>query len=136
MRLLGGEWGLLERVAPDGNVSRYESDSGSSPGGMDTCTLIFEGDTVRTIGDWPGPPGELNGRCRLNPKRKPKIIDFVQLDTSFPRREWRGRTRPGIYELDEDSLRLCLPESHDERRPTSFEPGGGNRVYMFRRKGH
>jgi predicted RecB family nuclease len=136
MRLLQGEWGLLERVAPDGNLTRYDGDGGSVPGDMHHCTLIFKGDTVSIDGDWPDQSDELKGRCQLNPKRKPKIINFVLLDTAFPLREWKGRTTPGIYELEGDSLRLCLPESRDERRPTGFEPGGCNRVFTFRRKGH
>ena len=136
MRLLQGEWGLLERVAPDGNLTRYDGDGGSSPGGMHHCTPIFKDDTVSTDGAWPDRSDELKGRCRLNPKRRPKTINFVLLDGSFPLGEWKGRTTPGIYELEGDSLRLCLPKSPDEGRPTHFEPEGGSRVYTFRRKAH
>jgi predicted RecB family nuclease len=136
MRLLQGEWGLLERVGPDGNVTRYDGDSGSSAGGMHHCTLVFKDDTVRTDGDWPGLQDELKGRCRLNPKRRPKVIDFVLLDASFPLRGWKGRTTPGIYELEGDGLRLCIPEGDGKNRPAGFEPGGGNRLYTFRRKQH
>src|SRR5262245_10827879 len=105
MCLLQGEWGLLERVASDGTRTNYDSDRGSSAGGMNHCSLIFKGDTVSIDGDWPDHSVELRGRCRLNPKRRPKIIDFVLLDTSFPLREWKGRRTPGIYELEGDSLR-------------------------------
>jgi uncharacterized protein (TIGR03067 family) len=136
LRLLQGEWDLWERVDPDGNVTRYDNDSGPSPGGLDSCTLIFQGDTVRTVGHWPGLADKLKGRCRLNPKRRPKSIHFVQLDASFPLREWKGRATSGIYELEGDSLRLCLPESSDQGRPAGFEPGGGNAIYTFRRKPH
>jgi uncharacterized protein (TIGR03067 family) len=136
MRLLQGEWDLLERVAPDGKPTRYDDDGGSSPGGMHHCTLIFNGDTASTDGAWPDHSDELKGRCRLNPKRRPKTINFVLLDGSFPLGEWKGRTTPGIYELEGDSLRLCLPKSPDEGRPTHFEPEGGSRVYTFRRKAH
>jgi uncharacterized protein (TIGR03067 family) len=136
MRLLQGEWSLLKRVTPDGNLTRYDGDNGSLRGDMHHCTLIFKGDTVNIDGDWPDQSDELKGRCRLNPKRKPKIINFVRLDTAFPLREWKGRTTPGIYELNGDSLRLCLPGSRDERRPKGFEPGKCNRVYTFRRKEH
>jgi uncharacterized protein (TIGR03067 family) len=136
MRLLQGEWGLLERVAPDGKPTRYDDDGGSSPGGMHHCTLIFNGDTVSTDGAWPDHSDELKGRCQLNPKRRPKTINFVLLDGSFPLGEWKGQTTPGIYELEGDSLRLCLPKSPDEGRPTHFEPEGGSCVYMFRRKAH
>src|SRR5262249_44103051 len=110
-------------------------DSGSLPGGRGPCTLIFQGDTVRTIGHWPGPPGELNGRCRLNPKRRPKVIDFVLLDAPFPLREWRGQTTPGIYELEGERLRICVPGGDGKERPSGFGPGGGNCwLYTFRRK--
>ena len=135
MQLLAGEWSLLELVTPDGNVTKYDGDSGSLPGERRPCTLILQGDTVTTIGHGPGPLGELNGLCRLNPKRRPKIIDFVLLDTSFRLREWRGRATPGIYELDAERLRLCIPGGDSKDRPSSFGPGGGNYwLYTFRPK--
>jgi predicted RecB family nuclease len=136
MRLLQGTWGLAESVTPDGTVISYQGDTGSASGGRHQLALIFKGDTVNTDGDGPGLPDELEGQCRLNPKRRPKIIDFVLLDTSFPLGGWKGRTTPGIYELEGDRLRLCLPEGNGKNRPAGFEPGGGNRLYTFRRKEH
>jgi predicted RecB family nuclease len=134
-RKLQGAWDVIERISPDGAVTKYNGDGGSSVGKLHHGTLHFRGDTVTTDGDWPDLSNELKGQCRLNPKRRPKGINFVLLDTSFPLGEWKRRTTLGIYELEGDSLRLCLPESHDEKRPTGFEPGGGNRVYKFKRKG-
>jgi len=137
LRILQGEWDLVERATADGTVTTVNENNGDpSVKDMHQCKLIFQGDTVTTDGDWPDLSAELKGKCRLNPKRRPKSIDFVLLDTSFPLREWKGRTTPGIYELEGGSLRLCLPESCDERRPTCFEAGGDNWVYTFRRKGH
>jgi uncharacterized protein (TIGR03067 family) len=70
----------------------------------------------------------------LNPKQKPKVIDIVLLDAPFPLRQWKGRATPGIYELDADSLRLCVLGDPDKKRPSDFEPGPAKWVYVLQRK--
>jgi uncharacterized protein (TIGR03067 family) len=135
MRMLQGGWDLVERISPEGTVTRH--DGGGPPAeGMHPFRLLFQEDTASTDGGCPDLADELKGRCRLNPKRRPKTIDFVQLDGSFPLREWKGRTTPGIYELEGDGLRLCLPESRDQGRPTGFEPGERTWICLFRRSSH
>lgn len=135
-RQLQGGWDLVEMISPEGTVTKLDCDGGPPVGSINPFTLRFQGDTATTDGGWPDLADELKGRCRLNPKRRPKTIDFVQLDASFPLREWKGRATSGIYELKVDRLRLCIPESRDQRRPASFEPGGGNTIYTFKRKLH
>jgi predicted RecB family nuclease len=136
LRELQGEWVLVESTSPEGTVTDYDGDGGPGVGNVHQAKLLFQGDTVTTGGDWPAPSDELAGRCRLNPKRRPKVIDFVLLDTSFPLRRWIGRTTPGLYELEGDRLRLCVPGDGGEKRPTGFDPGGGNWIYTFRRQEH
>ena len=136
MRKLQGEWDLVERTSPEGSVTKHPCDGSIPVGRPHDFRLLFQGDTVTTDGDLPGVAHELKGRCRLNPKRRPKIIDFVSLDTSFPLREWKGRTTSGIYELEGESLRLCLPPGGVEKRPENFAAGVGNWVYTFKRPGH
>jgi uncharacterized protein (TIGR03067 family) len=136
IRKLQGAWDVVERITPDGTVTKYNGDGDSSVGKLHHGTLLFRGDTVTTDCDCPDLSNELKGQCRLNPKRRPKTIDFILLDTSFPLRGWKGRRTPGIYELEDDGLRLCVPKTGDEGRPTDFEPGKGNTIYTLRRKRH
>jgi predicted RecB family nuclease len=136
LRKLQGEWDLVESITPDGTMAKHDCADGPSAGGMHPFRLLFRDDTVTTEGTWSNLSDEIKGQCRLNPKRRPKTIDFILLNTSLPLQGWKGRRMPGIYELEEDCLRLCVPKSRDERRPTSFEPGRGNGIYTFRQRMH
>lgn len=58
------------------------------------------------------------GDYKIDPTTKPKSIDLVE----------RGeRVSPGIYELDGDTLKICLAEGPMAVRPTEFK-GDGKRV--------
>jgi uncharacterized protein (TIGR03067 family) len=136
MRQLQGQWDLVERITPAGTVIQCQCEGSSSPGGLHPAKLTFTGDTVSPDIDWPDEPNRLKGRCQLNPKRRPKIIDIVLVDPSFLRGAWEGQTTPGIYELEDNRLRLPVPRAGDEKRPSGFKPGDGNWVYTLKRKEH
>ena len=57
----------------------------------------------------------------LDPSTTPKSIDMTT----------GGRTKPGIYDLQGDTLRLCMSENTDER-PTAFDsqPNSVNDVVL------
>ena len=59
---------------------------------------------------------------RLDPGRKPKWIDLTEGD----------RTRPAIYDLDGDTLKVCFAEGTQKERPTAFEskPNSVNDVLL------
>jgi predicted RecB family nuclease len=128
LQKLQGEWDIIERVSPDGSVSKHDGE-----GGLQPHTLTFNGDALTPNAGWADPPDELKGRCRLSPQRTPRCMTFVPLDASSPLRGWKGPATPGIYELEGDVLRLCIP-TIGNGRPTSFEAGKGNWVYTLRRK--
>jgi uncharacterized protein (TIGR03067 family) len=136
MSKLQGEWELVEKVSPEGTVTKHDCDGSPSAQAAHCVKLIFQGVMVTTDSDWSVPPDGLKGRCRLNPKRRPKIMDIILFEASFPLREWKGRITPGIYELDGDSLRLCIRGPHDKKRPSDFEPGEGKWIYKLHRKKH
>jgi uncharacterized protein (TIGR03067 family) len=48
---------------------------------------------------------------KLDPTKMPKWIDFTR----------SGRTTFGIYDLDEDNLKICFPKRGKRKRPTEFE---------------
>ena len=62
----------------------------------------------------------VQGTIEINPTKKPKTID-VKPDSGTN----KGKTLLGIYELDGDSLKLCLaPPGKD--RPTAFATAAEN----------
>jgi uncharacterized protein (TIGR03067 family) len=72
-----------------------------------------------------GPGGEKReAEYKLDPAAKVKAIDFV---------EKGGRTALGIYELDGDTLKLCLAEGKDPKRPTEMKPDGRMPVVTLKR---
>jgi uncharacterized protein (TIGR03067 family) len=54
---------------------------------------------------------------KLEPTKKPKWIDFTR----------SGRTTFGIYDLDEDNLKICFPKGGKGKRPTAFESKADSR---------
>ena len=68
------------------------------------------GKMAMTMGDMPGKEGEF----KLDAAAKVKAIDMTET----------GRVSPGIYELDGDSLQICLAEGANAVRPTEMKPDG------------
>lgn len=52
---------------------------------------------------------------RVDPSKKPKAIDVTRLEGGG-----KGKTAKGIYELDGDTLKLCLAIRLENERPTEF----------------
>jgi uncharacterized protein (TIGR03067 family) len=136
LRKLQGEWDLVESASPEGVVTRHDSQENPLVENPPRPKLLFVGNRVTTQGDCPDLLVGLTGQCQLNPKRRPKIIEFIQLATGLPLGDWEDRITSGIYELESDSLRLCLPVSHNQRRPAGFELGRKNWIYTLRRRKH
>ena len=62
---------------------------------------------------------------KLNASRNPKEIDLTTQG---------GNVMPGIYELDGDTWRLCLPARSEGERPTTLSPEGGRYRVTKRQK--
>jgi RNA polymerase sigma-70 factor (ECF subfamily) len=56
-------------------------------------------------------------RVELHPKQMPKAIDLTPGETGGP---LKGKTYPGIYKLEGDTLTLCLSIKPGSERPTKF----------------
>lgn len=89
--------------------------------------LIFEGNLLRSRDT--APNGDDVGQdvtYRLDPTQSPKAIDLKRY----------GRTVLGIYELDGDTLKLCV-DREPGRRPTQFKttPGRNEILHVARRAG-
>lgn len=59
-------------------------------------------------------------KVSLDPSASPKQITLTAAD---------GKTRPGIYDLADDTLKLCL--AGDDRRPTEFKSAEGARTALM-----
>jgi uncharacterized protein (TIGR03067 family) len=63
---------------------------------------------------------------KLDPTKKPKEIDAVAKFDPY-----KEKTVPGIYNLDGDLLKLCMPNGPTLERPSEFKaPAGSKLGYM------
>jgi uncharacterized protein (TIGR03067 family) len=83
--------------------------------------FVFDGDKLHIHhGDEERKAAEV----KLNPSVNPKSIDLIDAEEK--------KTVPGIYELDGDTLRLCLGEAGDEKsRPANFVTRAGVQQSLF-----
>jgi uncharacterized protein (TIGR03067 family) len=62
----------------------------------------------------------------LDPAVTPRAIDTSPLDGPF-----KGKKGPAIYELDGDTLKLCIPNKETKDRPTEFKSPKGSTIGLF-----
>jgi uncharacterized protein (TIGR03067 family) len=93
-------------------------------------TVTFKGDTMAMD----GPLLTVKGKeavkpeftIKLDPSKKPKAIDATPLNGKF-----EGKTVLGIYQLEGDELKMCLPKQGDKERPSDFKsPEGSDLAFM------
>ena len=72
-----------------------------------------------------GSPDDKPGTFKLGTDKKLKTIDFIGLD---------GKTIKGIYELDGDTLRICLSMPSSTDRPTDLSSKGDRMLVKLKRK--
>ncbi len=59
-----------------------------------------------------------DGTFTLDPDKKPRQIDF-----KIGKGQDQGKDQFGIYELDDDTLKICVAAPGAEARPTDFKTG-------------
>jgi uncharacterized protein (TIGR03067 family) len=76
----------------------------------------------------PGDPEE-KGTIKLDPTKKPKAIDFKILEGND-----KGKSQSGVYELEGDTLKLCLALPGKERpKELSTKEGSMSFLIVFKR---
>ncbi len=86
-------------------------------------TLTVDGDKyVVTVG-----PNTDKGSITLDATKSPKHITLASSEKNGP---FKGRTMPGIYELKDDQLTVCLNSEKDDR-PAKFEAPEKTPVMLF-----
>jgi RNA polymerase sigma factor (sigma-70 family) len=117
MEKIQGDWRLTMLVY-NGDVMR-EMDM------MQSMHIVFKDDVVTLHLAPPGinvPPQV--GRFRLDPSQSPKAMDYS------PR--GLGPAVPGIYELQGDLLRICLPEDQQNMvRPKEVKSPPGSKILLM-----
>jgi uncharacterized protein (TIGR03067 family) len=101
---------------------------------VEKITITFKGDKMVMDGPMAAAKGEEPVRpeftVRLDPSKKPKALDATALNGKF-----KGKTQLGIYQLDGDELKICLPNQEAKERPSEFKsPVGSDLVVMTLKK--
>jgi uncharacterized protein (TIGR03067 family) len=66
------------------------------------------------------------GTCKIDPSKSPKAIDMtitervISYQGSVSRKSVAGKDLHGIYEMGQNSLKLCIGEVSDKERPKKF----------------
>ena len=88
--------------------------AGQVPPGIESVRFTFKDGKLTVSRN--GMEDAKQGEYKLDPTAKPKAIDLVEPNGS--------RNTPGIYELDGDTLKICIAEGQNAVRPTAFKPDG------------
>lgn len=95
------------------------------PAGQDLKTIRFTFKEGKLSVSRMGGPDKKEGEYKIDPTTKPKNLDLT---------ESGGRLSPGIYELNGDTLKICIAEGQNPVRPTEFKSNGPqNAVVVFKR---
>jgi uncharacterized protein (TIGR03067 family) len=75
-------------------------------------------------------PRITRGNLKLDPTKMPKHYDVTHTQSSA-----KGQTALGIYEIENDSFKICFPLNGKDR-PTAFvnNPGSGLLFFVFKRE--
>ncbi len=92
---------------------------------MEKLTVTFNGDRMQIDGPMAAAAGEVPVKpafaVKLNPSETPKTLDAIALNGKF-----QGKNLLGIYHLDGDQLRICLPNRDAKARPKEFKAPAGS----------
>jgi uncharacterized protein (TIGR03067 family) len=74
--------------------------------------------------------GKTNGTYKIDPSKSPKTIDIT-----FTGGQLDGLTMLGVYELDGDTYKVCLPAGGGKERPKELasKPGSGLVLEVLKR---
>ena len=112
----------LDRFQGDWEVTAMESNGKLLPLGKLKGTITFKGDLMTV--DGPGfKPSE--HQIKLDPSKKPKLLDAT------PTLEGNGKHSLGIYQIQGDELKLCLPIGPRKERPSEFKSADGSNLVVM-----
>lgn len=109
-----GTWDLTEVVAGGKHVPPEKVKGGKATFSEGKMTLVSPGDELREF------------TFKLDPKAKPKAIDMTALNGGF-----KGKTNSGVYLVDGDILKMCMPGLPSMDRPTKLESSEGSDLVLM-----
>ena len=118
---LEGTW-VLTAMEKNGNAApKYV---------LGKLNFTFKEDTMIMGGQLTAAPGKEPVKqkftFKLDRVKEPDAIDLIPLEGDF-----KGKTVPGIYRLEGEELKLCLPKQGDKERPSAFKsPEGSDLAFM------
>jgi uncharacterized protein (TIGR03067 family) len=86
--------------------------------------IVFLNDSMKLAG--PGGIGTREYIYKLDSSKVPKAINTIPQDGPFA-----GKIGPAIYELKDDTLRLCMPNRETNDRPKEFKAPKGSELGLF-----
>lgn len=111
---LQGTWRV---VSSESNGEKVPADD------LKGLAIIFRGNAI-FVREGTGKEQEKFGML-LDPLRKPK-----EMDLAFLHAPNKGRLDRAIYDLDGDSLRICIQENKDSPRPTDFTASANSNRWL------
>jgi uncharacterized protein (TIGR03067 family) len=119
MSQLEGEWSIVSSEI-DGQALPHEGLKDNS-----TKMVVKERETTVTL----GAVVLLKAKITVDPSKKPKRIDYTIIDGGP-----KGKTQLGIYELDGDTVKLCIAWPGMDR-PVDFrtQEGDGRTLDVWKR---
>jgi uncharacterized protein (TIGR03067 family) len=112
---LQGSWEVREFVM-NGNPIPEEERS--------KIKIVFLDDSMKLTG--PEGIGTREYKYKLDSSKVPKAIDTIPQDGPFA-----GKIGPAIYELKDDTLRLCIPNRETNDRPKEFKAPKGSELGLI-----
>lgn len=110
-----------EAILGTWQVEKFDFGPGVPAPPLDFTQMQFafatEGRMTMTIGALPPKTSVF----KLDPAAKLKTIDVSE----------SGRVAPGIYELDGDTLKLCIADGKDAARPMEMKAEGGRTIVVM-----
>lgn len=112
-RKMQGSWAIAKIEDDSGHVMPKEE--------LEKMRFVIRGNKLQA---WKGILSQPAAEFKLDPSKTPKTIDLVGFGQ---KRDDKGELRqnpdvvPGIYAIQGDTLRLCLPRSEKVPRPTEFK---------------
>jgi len=100
---LEGTWEIVKLQVKGKDLTPFLKDAAP--------TMTFKGDAY----EFNAGPGAEKGTFKLDAKARPATIDLRITEGNG-----KGKTQLGIYELDGDTLKMCMADEGAKERPTKF----------------
>jgi uncharacterized protein (TIGR03067 family) len=114
---LQGGWSLVA-VEENGENQKVGEDSDKH------MKLKIEGDKLHVSG-----AHEVAAACKIDSSKKPKEIDLTLMGGDID-----GKVMKGLFELDGDTLKICIGTPDTPDRPTEFKSKDDVKVFTFKRE--